>query len=196
MRPIRSRIKLTVATGIVLSIVCGTIAYATVTATILAIGTNADAPLVEGPATVTFRHLATSPDDTGTWHYHPGYVYNVVKSGSVIIEDGCGEVASYSEGQAFETSEGRVHRAINEGDVDAVEYNVFIREEGKPLTRQISGNVRRCGPVSKVAECMNDGWMKFDFPHSFENQGACIAFVNHRPRVTLLSPLDPLAPPQ
>jgi hypothetical protein len=183
-------LKFTAVLGVLA--ISGAIVYGAILPIILAVGINADAPLVEGPATVTFRNLTTTPGDVGTWHYHPGYVHNVVVGGTVKIEDGCGETSYYTAGQAFETSEGRVHRAINEGGVDAVEYNVFIREEGKPLTRQIPGNERRCGPASTVDECKNDGWMKFDFPAPFESQGACIAYVNHRPRVTLLVPEDPL----
>lgn len=192
MRKIRTRVKVIFVIGLIALALGGTVVFAAIFPVILGVGRNADAPLVEGPATVTFRHLTTTPGDVGTWHYHPGYVHNVVTAGTVRIEDGCGEVSNYTVGDAFETSEGRVHRAINEGAVDAVEYNVFIRDEGKPLTRQIPGNERRCGPASNVDECKNEGWMKFDFPHTFENQGACIAFVNHRPKVTLLEPLDPL----
>lgn len=192
MKDFHSKTKLKITAALIILAVSGIAVYAAIIPVILGIGLNAFAPLVEGPATVTFRHLTTTPHDVGTWHYHPGYVHNVVVGGTVTIEDGCGEVSNYTQGQAFETSEGRVHRAINEGDVDAVEYNVFIRDEGKPLTRQIPGNQQRCGPASNVDECKNDGWMKFDFPAPFENQGACIAYVNHRPRVTLLVPEDPL----
>jgi quercetin dioxygenase-like cupin family protein len=191
MNYLNSKIKLTLAIGLALLAVSGVV-YATIIPVILGIGLNADAPLTSGPATVTFRQLTTTPGDVGTWHYHPGYVHNVVTAGTIKIEDGCGAAPSYTAGQAFETSEGRVHRAINEGTVDAVEFNVFIRDEGKPLTRFIPNNERRCGPPSTVDECMNDGWESFDFPDEFKNQGACIDYVNHRPRVSLLVPEDPL----
>lgn len=180
------------AVGLAALAISGTVVYADIIPMILAVGANADAPLTDGPASVTFRHLTTTPGDVGTWHYHPGYVHNVVTAGTVKIEDGCGETSTFTAGQAFETSEGRVHRAINEGSVDAVEYNVFIRDEGKPLTRQIPGNVRRCGPPSTVRECKHGGWSKFDFPNTFRNQGQCMAYVLLRPRVSLLVPEDPL----
>ncbi|HEX6123853.1 MAG TPA: cupin domain-containing protein [Pyrinomonadaceae bacterium] len=193
MNYLRSRIKLTLAIGIGLAALSGVGVYADIFPVILGIpGTNANAPLVGGPATVTFRHLTTTPGDVGAWHYHPGYVHNVVTEGEIKIEDGCGAASTYSAGQAFETSEGRVHRAINEGNVDAVEYNLFIREQGKPLTRFIPNNERRCGPPSTADECMNGGWDAFDFPEEFKNQGACIEYVNRRPRVSLLVPTDPL----
>jgi quercetin dioxygenase-like cupin family protein len=171
MKYLFSRKKLTLSIGLAFLMISAVAAYAAIIPVILGTGTNADAPLVSGPATVTFRQLTTTPGDVGAWHYHPGYVHNVVTSGAIKIEDGCGGAPTYSTGQAFETSEGRVHRAINEGTVDAVEYNVFIREQGKPLTRFIPENQRRCGPPSKVEECMNDGWAMFDFPTTFGNQG-------------------------
>jgi quercetin dioxygenase-like cupin family protein len=191
MKYLDSRIKLMLALGLGCILITG-VAYATIIPVILGIGVNADAPLVDGPATITFRQLTTTPGDVGKWHYHPGYVHNVVTSGTIKIEDGCGEAPTYTEGQAFETSEGRVHRAINEGSVDAVEYNVFIREQGKPLTRFIPNEERRCGPVRNVDECKGDGWQTFDFPHRFRNQGQCVAYVHQRQRVTLLAPEDPL----
>ena len=191
MRHLSTRLRL-VASALAFLAICASVVYATIIPIILGAGVNADAPLVNGPATVTFRQLTTTPGDVGAWHYHPGYVHNVVTAGTVKIEDGCGAAPSYTTGQAFETSQGRVHRAINEGTVDAVEYNVFIREEGKPLTRFIPANERRCGPPSTVDECLNEGWAMFDFPSEFKNQGACIVYVKHRSRVSLLVPEDPL----
>lgn len=185
------RIKLMALIGSVVLAITGVV-YAAITPVILGIGVSADTPLVGGPATVTFRHLTTTSGDVGAWHYHPGYVHNVVTAGAVKIEDGCGSSSTFTAGQAFETSEGRVHRAINEGAVDAVEYNVFIREQGKPLTRFTPGNQRRCGPPSRVEECKDGGWMQFDFPNTFASQGACTSYVLGRQRVNLLVPQDPL----
>jgi hypothetical protein len=192
MKYLFSRKKLTLSLVLAFLMLSAVVTYAAIIPVILGAGTNADAPLVSGPAIVTFRHLTTTPGDVGAWHYHPGYVHNVVTAGAMKIEDGCGGSSTYSAGQAFETSEGRVHRAINEGAVDAIEYNVFIREEGKPLTRFIPDNQRRCGPVSKVEECKNEGWSKFDFPTTFADQGQCVKFVLQRPSVNLLVPQDPL----
>ncbi len=187
------RIKLFAGMGILA--ISSLVVYAAMppVATILGAGTNASAPLYGGnPARVTARHLVTPAGDLGNWHYHPGYVHNVVTQGTIKIEDGCGDAPSYSVGDAFETSEGRVHRAINEGTVDAIEYNMFIGPMGRPLGVPIPGNERRCGPASNVNECRRDGWRRFDFPYSFGNRGECIAYVNQRQRVTLLVPEDPL----
>jgi quercetin dioxygenase-like cupin family protein len=146
-----------------------------------------------GPAQVTARTITTPVGEiTGAWHYHPGSVFNVVTQGTITIEDGCGEAHQYSAGQAFETSEGRIHRAYNLGSVDEKEYNMFVGPPGRPITVNIPNNERRCGPPSTVQECQNDGWSHFDYPTTFPNQGACVAYVNHRPRITVLVPEDAL----
>ena len=53
-----------------------------------------------GPAQLTARVLTTPVGETtGAWHYHPGYVYNVVTQGTITIEDGCGQVRQYPRGK-------------------------------------------------------------------------------------------------
>jgi hypothetical protein len=58
----------------------GVTAYAAATV-ILAVGTNPETQLFDGPATLTVRTLTIAPGESLQWHYHPGYAYNVVKSG-------------------------------------------------------------------------------------------------------------------
>jgi len=159
-------------------------------------------------AIVVHRTLTThANENSGGWHYHPGYVYNVVKSGTIAVQDGCdAEAKLYSAGQAFETSEGRVHRAFvpkesgkDAGKEDAVEENMFIlpagyrNAEGKPiLGRNVPDTMGHCGPPSVADHCRRDGWKKFDFPQKFADENACAAWVAARPRITLLLPTDPL----
>jgi quercetin dioxygenase-like cupin family protein len=146
-----------------------------------------------GPAQLTARVLRTPVGEvTGGWHYHPGYVYNVVTQGTITIEDGCGQIRQYSKGEAFETSEGRVHRAYNLGTEDAIEYNMFVGPPDRPIGVNIPNNEHRCGPPSTVDECVNGGWTTFNHPFPFVNQGACVSYVNNRRRITLLVPEDPL----
>jgi quercetin dioxygenase-like cupin family protein len=167
-------------------------AYASVT-NILSVGTIPDSQLFGGPATVTVRTLTIKPGEVLAWHYHPGYAFNVVKSGTLTVEEGCGGEESLTPGQAFEEMEGHVHRAKNlSATEDVVVYNTFIMPQGKVTTVNIPGNERRCGPPSNVDECKNDGWLKFSHPQPFGNQGQCIEFVRHRPRNTILVPEDPL----
>ena len=173
----------------------GATAYAATTV-ILAVGTNAETQLFDGPATLTVRTLTIAPGESLQWHYHPGYAYNVVKSGTLTVEDGCGgPEETLTPGQAFEEMDGRVHRAKNLSATEpVVVYNTFIVPEGKPTTRNIPGNERRCGPPVDADECKDDGWLKFNLPNAFINQGQCIDYVRHRPRNLIPVPEDPLAP--
>jgi hypothetical protein len=145
---------------------------------------------------VTVRTLTIAPGESLQWHYHPGYAFNVVKSGTLTVEDGCGgEEEALTAGQAFEEMDGRVHRAKNVSATEpVVVYNTFIVPDGKPTTRNIPNNERRCGPPIDVDECKDDGWLMFTHPSSFINQGQCIDYVRHRPRNVIPVPEDPLAP--
>jgi quercetin dioxygenase-like cupin family protein len=118
---------------------------------VLALGTISDSQLFGGPATVTARTLTIRPGEVLAWHYHPGYAFNVVKSGTLTVEEGCGGEESLTPGQAFEEMEGHVHRAKNLSTTeDVVVYNTFIMPQGKPTTVNIPGNERRCGPPAAL----------------------------------------------
>jgi len=185
-----SRPKLTLLIGGFLALVG--VLYAAIPLE-LWVGTSDHIGLWHGPATLTARTLKTPvAETTGAWHYHLDYVYNIVRLGTITVEDGCGSVQSYRAGRAFETSEGRVHRAYNLGDADAIESNMFVGPPGRPITVFIPNNERRCGPPSNVDECKGDGWANFNHPSQFANQGQCVDFVRNRPRITLLVPEDPL----
>jgi len=166
-----------------------TVVYAAVT-NILAVGTIPESKLFDGPATVTVRTLTIRPGEELQWHYHPGYAFNVVKSGNLTVEDGCGGEETLPPGEAFEEMDGRVHRAKNVGTEDVVVYNTFIVPQGKGTTVNLPE--RRCGPPEDVNQCTDDGWMKFTHPQSFANQGECLSFVKHLPRNTIPVPEDPL----
>ena len=192
MKPIRSRTTRIIAVGAAMLAVGSAITYAAIVV-VRYDGASEHIGLRGGAAQVTARVLRTPAGEvTGAWHYHPGYVYNVVTQGTITIEDGCGATKQYAAGEAFETSEGRVHRAYNLGAEDAVEYNMFIGPPARPLGVNIPGNEHRCGPPSTVDECRNGGWGTFTHPAPFGDQGACIAYVNRRSRITLLVPEDPI----
>lgn len=183
----------TISAGVVLLAVT---AYAASTL-ILAVGTIPHSELFDGPATVTVRTLTIGPGETLAWHYHPGYAFNVVKSGTLTVEDGCGGEETLTPApsleSAFEEMDGRVHRAKNlSGTEDVVVYNTFIVPQGRPTTVNIPGNERRCGPPSNVNECRDDGWLQFTHPRSFINQGDCVQYVRHRPQTVIPVPEDPL----
>ncbi|HEX6730124.1 MAG TPA: cupin domain-containing protein [Pyrinomonadaceae bacterium] len=174
------RIQLALLVGLGILILVGAVAYAA-TSTILATGNTPHSQISGGPSTFTFRNLITPPGEVGTWHYHPGKMLNVVKRGTVTVEDGCGGGATYSAGQVFEKLDGRVHRAINPGTEECEEYNLFVNPQGAPPTVFIPNNERRCGPARNVDECKDGGWTNFNHPTTFGNQGECIDFVLHQP---------------
>lgn len=143
----------------------------------IAVGTIAHSELFDGPATVTVRQLTIFPGEILAWHYHPGRNYNVIKSGTLTVEDGCGGEEAFTAGQAFEDVAGRIHRAKNLGTVDVVVINTFIVPQGSPTTINTPGNQRLCGPPTNVDECKNGGWMNFTHPRTFSNKGDCVQYV-------------------
>jgi quercetin dioxygenase-like cupin family protein len=182
------RNKLALIVGLSIFILFGVIAYAASTL-ILALGTIPNSEFFDGPATVTVRTLTIAPGEVLAWHYHPGYAFNVVKSGALTVEDGCGGEETLMPGDAFEEVDGRVHRAKNLSTTeDVVVYNTFIVPQGNPTTVNIPLNERRCGPPRTVSECKDDGWMNFTHPSSFSNEGDCTQYVIHRPRTVLPVP--------
>ena len=183
--------------AVVIAISLGVVVWAAIvyaqTTNVLAVGTIPHSQLFDGPATVTVRTLTINPGNSLAWHYHPGYAFNVVKSGTLTVEDGCGGELTLFTGDAFEEMDGRVHRAKNLSATEpVVVYNTFIVPQGKPTTVNILGNERRCGPPEETDECKNYGWLNFTHPQSFINQGQCVDFVRHRPRNIIPVPEDPL----
>ena len=174
MNPLRNRLVLVVSLSVV--VLFGAVAYAA-TPTILGVGTNLHSQIVNGPATMTARRLTIPAGEVGGWHYHPGLITAVVTRGTVTVEDGCGGTETFTAGQAFEKNDGRVHRAVNPGTEEEEEYNMFIVPQGNPITVNIPNNQRLCGPALVVDECKDNGWMRFNHPHAFNNQGECVSFV-------------------
>jgi quercetin dioxygenase-like cupin family protein len=152
------------------------------TSNILIEGTVTDSKVFDGPVKVTVRELTIKPGEELPLHYHPGHTFIVVKSGTLTLEDGCGEEQKLTPGQGAEEMNGRVHRGKNVDATDVLVYDIFITSPGKPLTSNIPANERRCGPPKDVDECRNQGWRKFNHLRSFTNQGQCIDFVRHMPR--------------
>src|SRR5438552_7614223 len=141
--------KMIVLAAALCAIVLGIPAYSAVT-NIIAVGTIPNSELFDGPATVTVRQHLIAPGETLAWHYHPGRAYNVVKRGTLTVEDGCGQVESLSAGEGFEETEFHVHRAMNLGTEEVEVYNTFIVSAGNPTTVNIPNNERRCGPLVPV----------------------------------------------
>ena len=160
------------------------------TANILIDGTIPDSKVFEGPVRLTLRELTLKPGEALPLHYHPGHVFIVVKSGTLTVEDGCGEQKKLTSGQGLEKWNGRVHRGKNVDATDVIVYDIFFTSPARPTTVTIPANERRCGPPKDVNECTNDGWRRFNHPRTFLNRGQCAKFVREMPG-TLQFPTAP-----
>lgn len=143
---------------------------------IIAVGTIPHSELFDGPATVTVRKLTIEPGEILPWHHHPGRAYNVVLSGTLTAEDGCGGEEVVTVGQSFEEVIGRVHRAKNLGTVPLVVINTFIVPQGSPTTINTANNQRLCGPPESAEECKSSRWTNFTHPRVFTSKADCIHF--------------------
>ena len=149
--------------------------YAAVVSVRLAQGTIASSELFNGPAEVTMTQITMQPGDVIPWHYHPGTVYAVIKTGTITEDSGCGGSEVFTAGQAFEEPIPRVHQVRNTGSEVAQIFVTFIVPSGQPRTINTGGPL--CGPPTNKDQCKADGWMTFNFPRSFQNQGDCVSSV-------------------
>jgi len=160
-----------------------------------------------GSAIVVHRTLTThANENNGGWHYHPGYVYNVVKSGTIAVQDGCdAEARLYGAGEAFEPPKAASTapsfpmspertRAKKTPSRRTCSSCPRLSQHGgqADLGRNVPDTMGHCGPPSAVDHCRKGGWQKFDFPQKFAGENACAAWVAARPRITLMLPIDPL----
>lgn len=151
-------------------------AYA-VTQVRLAQGTISSSEVFNGgPAVVTMTQITLQPGDVIPWHYHPGRVYVIVKSGTITEESGCGGSEVLAAGQAFEDPIPQVHQVSNTGTVPAVLFSTLISAPGQPLAINTGGPL--CGPPTNKDQCKDGGWVNFNFPRSFEDQGDCVSSIN------------------
>ena len=157
------------------AITVSTVAVYALTNNPLASGTIASSDLFNGPATIRMTQLLVNPGDTIAWHYHPGRSYVIVKSGTITEDLGCGGTEVFSTGQAFEETTHSVHQVRNLGTTQAELYVTTIFPFGGSGSIQTGGPL--CGPALTVDQCKNSGWMSFNFPRSFQNQGDCVSFI-------------------
>lgn len=174
MKKINSKRKLILAVGFCVVTILGITAYA-VTTTRLAIGTIDFYPPLDGPADVGMSKSTMLPGETTGWHLHPGVVYVIVTQGTLTLEGGCGDVHVYPAGAAFTELSTNIHRAVNYGPDPLEFFTTGIRPAGSP--GRISFDGPRCGPPTSKDQCKDAGWMTFNYPRSFENEGDCVSFV-------------------
>ncbi len=156
------------------ALILGIGVYAAVNLTI-ATGTISHFEPFGGPATIRMRTLTIAPGEVLGWHNHPGVgAYTIVKQGTLNLEDGCGGEQIYTAGQAFVESPGRVHRGKNLTSAEVITAQTFIVPLGSPISIE---TLQVCGRPLSVDECRRDGWMKFNYPRTFDNQDDCINSV-------------------
>jgi len=151
--------------------------YSAQNTSILLFGTIPDSQVFDGPVNFTVRILTLKPGEKLPWHYHPGYAFNVVKTGTLTVEDGCGSQRTLTEGQGFEEVDGRVHRGRNLTDKDVVVYDSFLIPKDKQTTITFTGEERHCGPPQVVDECQDNGWKNFNHPQTFTDMKQCLTFI-------------------
>jgi quercetin dioxygenase-like cupin family protein len=180
MKPKTSCKRLLIAVSLGIVVFFGITTYSQTTQSeqlIIAVGTIPHSELFDGPATVTVRRLTILPGEVLAWHHHPGRAYNVILSGTLTAEDGCGGEETLTPGQSFEEVSGRIHRAKNLGTENVVVINTFIVPQGMPTTINTANNQRLCGPPESVEECKNGRWMNFTHPRAFTSKSDCAQFV-------------------
>src|SRR5262245_9276873 len=111
--------------------VLGVTVHSASTANILIDTTIPDSKVFDGPVRLTVRELTLKPGEELPLHYHPGHVFIAVKSGTLTVEDGCGEEKKLTAGQGLEKWVGRVHRGKNSDATDAIVYDIFFTSPGQ-----------------------------------------------------------------
>jgi len=132
-----------VMTGCAVALVFGsTSALATpgsgVTGTILAQGTSAGTLKVKakGRTDVIVRSITIAPGGTTGWHYHPGQLIAVVKSGTLTrtLQDCSVEVSPTGTSFIEPAGSRHVHVGRNLGTEPVELYVTYLVPEGSPLS--------------------------------------------------------------
>lgn len=143
----------------------------------IVIGTIPFLEETEGPATVAAVDATYAAGEQTPWHYHPGNGYVIVKSGSILNSDPCGDSQLFVAGQAFFEEGGHIHRALPSATEPTNIVFISVAPEGQPRTVPVDAPV--CvGPPETVEECADDGWRQFTVPRVFRNQGECVSYVS------------------
>jgi len=169
--------KLALALMLCVLTIFGVTAYG-ITVTLAVKGTIAFYQPFNGPADTYVIRATIAPGETTGWHYHPGPATVIFTKGTFTEEEGCGAVNQYTAGQALTEAGGTstVHKVTNTGTEPGEFYFLVTVPEGSPRTIPVSGP--RCGPPTNKDQCKDGGWMKFNFPRAFQDQGDCVSFVD------------------
>ena len=167
---------------IAIAVILGAAAAYASTVAQLAVGTAAFLPEIDGRGQVYVRHVVYAPGEAGPWHYHPGPLYVVMKSGQLRIDEACGASVTYGAGSAFREEPLYIGRAVNpDSGTPAEFYVIALIPDAMPINVPVSEPV--CiGPPIAAEECTDEGWRSFTVPRLFRNQGDCVSFVQSRVR--------------
>jgi quercetin dioxygenase-like cupin family protein len=109
-----------------------------VTGTILAQGTSAGTLKIKakGRTDVIVRSITIAPGGTTGWHYHPGQLIAVVKSGTLTrtLQDCSVEVSPTGTSFVEPAGSRRVHVGRNLGTEPVELYVTYLVPEGSPLS--------------------------------------------------------------
>ena len=170
-----TRLNRAIVAGLGVALLVGVTVYAA-TSLIIGVGTIAHYEPFDGPATMTTRSLSINANEVLGWHQHPGIgAYTIVKTGTLVVEDGCGGEVEYPQGTAFVEPPGRVHRGrakLNTGPVETIQ--TFVVPAGSAFSVNVP---KACGAPRVVDECKGGGWFDFTHPRTFSNQGDCIQYL-------------------
>jgi quercetin dioxygenase-like cupin family protein len=131
-----------------------------------------------GPANLETYVLTLDKGDSSGWHYHPGPAYVIVASGTLTEDEGCGRVTKYSAGSAFSETPGVIHNVINNDQQQVVLYVTQIYPPALPDFFAVDGPACVGPPISE-SQCKSNGWMTFNVPRRFKNQGECVSYVEN-----------------
>lgn len=100
-------------------------------------------PMVGGAVVRTFEMKLDQGQAVG-FHYHTGPVYNIIQSGTLTEDDGCGNIETHSAGDAFFEGPGHIHEVRNEQSEPVIIWATIIHSQTKPGTVRVSGP--KCAP--------------------------------------------------
>lgn len=98
----------------------GTLLLGAASATALTVTPLGVGKLPSGDIVLTAQFVL-EPGDVVPWHYHSGYGWATIISGTLTLEDGCGGAPEeFTAGASFKEKAGIVHTAYNAGTVPMI----------------------------------------------------------------------------
>ncbi|HEY5835141.1 cupin domain-containing protein [Streptomyces sp.] len=89
-----------------------------------------------GPSEFVFQEITLAPGQSTGWHYHPGEVLVVVRSGALTRYEAEGTCSVHTAGQAFMERAGamNIHMGRNRGTTPVTLCLMYIKPVDSPLS--------------------------------------------------------------